>query len=85
MNGKTMKKPQGSSRRRNAEGELAREYRFDYGKSRPNRFARQVGKDAVAVVLDPDVAEVFGDPVRVNALLRAAITAVEKDRPRRRS
>ena len=53
--------------------ELAPEYRFDYSKSRPNRFAGRVEQDAIVVVLDPDVAEVFQDPVRVNSVLRAAI------------
>jgi hypothetical protein len=78
-----MKRPHGSNRRRNWEGELAPEYRFDYAKSRPNRFARRVGKDAVVVILDPDVAEVFRDPKLVNALLRATIVATEKGRSRR--
>lgn len=80
-----MKKPPKSNRRRKTEDELAPEYRFDYSKSRPNRFARDVGKDAVVVVLDPDVAEVFRDPKRVNSLLRATIAAVEKGRSRRAS
>jgi hypothetical protein len=35
------------------------------------------------VVLDADVAAVFRDPKRVNALLRAAIAALEKKPPRR--
>jgi hypothetical protein len=64
-----------------AEG-LEHEYEFDYSKSKPNRFARSVGQDAVVVVLDSDVAEVFDDPKRVNALLRATIAAVTKGRPR---
>src|SRR5213593_3064864 len=42
---KTMNKRRGSRNRH--EGGLAREYRFDYSKSRPNRFARQVAKNAV--------------------------------------
>lgn len=78
-----MKKPHGNKRRRHSEGELAPEYRFDYGKSRPNRFASRVGKDAVVVVLDPDVAEVFRDPKLVNALLRATIVATDKGRSHR--
>jgi len=62
---------------------LAREYRFDYGKSKPNRFAREITSDAVVVVLDADVAEVFRDSKRVNALLRATIEAVKKPRKRK--
>jgi len=57
---------------------LTREYEFDYSKSRPNRFASRFPKDAVVVVLDADVARVFRDPKRVNTLLRATISALEK-------
>ena len=60
---------------------VAAEYRLDYAKSRPNRFADRVAQDAVVIVLDPDVAAVFNDSERVNALLRATIAAL----PRRRS
>jgi hypothetical protein len=63
--------------------EMADEYRFDYSKSKPNRFAGALARDAVVIVLDPDVAKVFRDSRRVNALLRATIAAVEKPRPRR--
>ncbi len=77
-----MKKRRGP-RNRHGRGGLAPEYRFDYTKSRPNRFARQVAKDAVVVVLDPDVAAVFRDPKRVNSLLRATIAALKKPGSRR--
>lgn len=80
---KTTKKPRGvRGRRRTPEG-LAREYRFDYKKSRPNRFAREIASDAVVVVLDADVAKVFRDSKRVNALLRATIAAVNRSRTRK--
>ena len=82
MNVKTMKKGRGP-RNRHAQGDLAPEYRFDYAKSRPNRFARQIAKNAVVVVLDPDVAAVFRDPKRVNSLLRATIAALKKPGSRR--
>ena len=77
MSAKTMKKRRGP-KNRHAAGDLASEYRFDYAKSRPNRFARQIAKNAVVVVLDPDVAAVFRDPKRVNSLLRATIAALKK-------
>ena len=83
MNAKATKRPGVSKSRASTEEGLAREYRFDYNKSRANRFARRVPRDAVVVVLDSDVAEVFRDPKRVNALLRATIAAVEKRRSRR--
>lgn len=62
---------------------MAAEYRFDYSKARPNRFAREFDADAVVIVLDRDVAKVFRDPARVNALLRATIAAVDTRRSRR--
>ncbi len=59
------------------------EYRFDYRKARPNRFAGMVSAGAVAVVLDPDVASVFGSSDTVNALLRSVIAAMpERGRKR---
>jgi len=38
---------------------LKSEYRFDYAKAKPNRFASKMSGDTVAVVLDPDVAAIF--------------------------
>jgi hypothetical protein len=49
------------------------EYRFDYRKARPNRFAARLKGGSRAVVLDPDVAAVFSTPESVNAVLRALI------------
>ena len=77
-----MKKRRGP-RTRHVAGDLVSECRFDYAKSRPNRFARQIAKNAVVVVLDPDVAAVFRDPKRVNSLLRATIAALKKSSSRR--
>ena len=57
---------------------MRREYRFDYRKSRPNRFASLMKGGTVAVVLDPDVASVFRSPESVNSLLRSVITALPK-------
>src|SRR2546421_1015932 len=57
-------------------GEMRREYRFDYTKARPNRFVGRFQTGAVAVVLDPDVASVFGSSNRVNRLLRSVIAAM---------
>ena len=55
---------------------LRSEYRFDYSKSQPNRFAAKMSKGTVAVVLEPDVAKVFRSSEVVNALLRSIIAAV---------
>jgi hypothetical protein len=56
--------------------EARAEYHFDYGKSRPNRFADKASESPLVVVLDPDVAEVFTTPESVNKALRALITAM---------
>ena len=51
---------------------MRREYRFDYSKAHPNRFAGRADKERV-VVLDPDVSKVFTTSESVNAMLRALI------------
>jgi hypothetical protein len=55
---------------------MRREYRFDYRKARPNRFAALMKGKTVAVVLDPDVASVFQSSESVNTLLRSIISAL---------
>jgi len=59
--------------------DLQPEYKFDYSKAKPNRFAGRMA-DRIVVILDPDVAEVFTTPDAVNAALRALISAMPKDR-----
>lgn len=56
--------------------EIRAEYRLDHGKARENRFAGRVPRNAVAVVLDPDVTRVFASSDSVNALLRSVIRAM---------
>jgi hypothetical protein len=60
--------------------ELAPEYRFDYRKAKPNRFAKRTRPESIAVLLDPDVAEVFETGRAVNAVLRALITTMPPGR-----
>jgi hypothetical protein len=62
---------------------LRSEYRFDYSKSRPNRFAAKMSEGTVAVVLEPDVAAVFKSSEAVNALLRSVILAMASSKPDR--
>jgi hypothetical protein len=59
--------------------DMRREYRFDYRKAKPNRFAEQMGGGTIAVVLDPDVAAVFKSSESVNTLLRSVIAALPAD------
>lgn len=54
-----------------SDGDKLPEYRFDYSKARPNRFAARLKRGSRAVVLDPDVAAVFSTPDSVNNVLRA--------------
>jgi hypothetical protein len=62
-----------------SEDELLDEYRFDYTKAKPNRFAAQesIAKRTV-VVLDEDVAQVFTTPESVNRVLRALIESMPR-------
>ena len=73
-----MKKTRASERTQDSREELLPEYRFDYSKARPNRFARQSKSCSREVLLDPDVAEVFTTPESVNSVLRALIATMPK-------
>jgi hypothetical protein len=68
-----MKKTRSDENRRKSRDAMLPEYRFDYSKARPNRFAQRVKSGSRVVILDPDVAEVFATPEAVNAVLRALI------------
>jgi hypothetical protein len=68
-------KTQNDDRVRNA-GELRAHYKFDYSKAKPNRFASRLGEEAIAVVLDPDVAAVFTTSEAANQALRVLIDAL---------
>ena len=77
------KPPRTSAKAKGGRDDLRPEYRFDYNKSRANRFASRVGGSGVAVVLEPDVARVFDAAESVNQLLRSVISAlVPRRRPR---
>ena len=78
-----MKKTLARKKRPGKNNELSSEYRFDYSKSKPNRFAKKMSEGTVAVVLEPDVAKVFGSSDVVNALLRSIISAMPS--PNRKS
>jgi hypothetical protein len=75
-----MKKTSATSHVADPADELRGEYRFDYTKAKPNRFAGQPHESQVVVVLDPDVAEVFETPDSVNEVLRALIKTMPKTR-----
>ena len=71
-----MKKTQVSKPRKSASDDMRSEYRFDYSKGRPNRFAGRSKQERLVVVLDPDIAQVFTTPESVNTVLRALITTM---------
>lgn len=75
-----MKKTLRRRKPRLGQGETRREYRFDYRKARPNRFAPLMKGKTVAIVLDPDVASVFRSSEAVNSLLRSVISALPEPR-----
>ena len=60
--------------------ELAPKYRFDYRKAKPNRFAKRTRPESIAVLLDPDVAQVFETGDTVIAVLRALMTTMPAGR-----
>jgi len=80
-----MKKTLARKKKPGDEETLCSEYRFDYSKSQPNRFAAKMSKGAVAVVLEPDVAEIFRSSEVVNALLRSIIAAMPSSKQDRRA
>jgi hypothetical protein len=59
---------------------LRSEYRFNYNKSKPNRFAATMSEGTVAIVLEPDVAAVFNSSEVVNTLLRSIISAMPRSK-----
>jgi hypothetical protein len=60
--------------------EMASEYRLDYKKAKPNRFAKKMKNEPVIVLLDDDVAKIFKTPEDVNKALRALISAMPKEK-----
>jgi hypothetical protein len=80
-----MRKTRTANQSPKPEEDMLPEYRFDYGKARPNRFAAQLKRGSRAVVLDPDVAAVFSTPDSVNAVLRALIETMPQNTPKKAS
>ena len=71
-----MKKTHIDKSRTTISDDMLPEYKFDYRKARPNRFAEKVYKDRRVVMLDPDISEVFTTSKSVNLVLRAIITTM---------
>jgi hypothetical protein len=73
-----MKKTKMPDAASSAPDDLLPEYRFDYRKARPNRFANRVDREKLVITLDPDVRKVFTTSESVNSVLRALIEAMPK-------
>jgi hypothetical protein len=71
-----MKTTPSRKRQRPVEGGMRAEYRLDYRKAKPNRFAALMKGSTTAVVLDPDVASVFRTSEAVNSLLRSVMSVL---------
>lgn len=56
--------------------EMRAEYRLDYTKAKPNRFAARSKAQPVVIILEEDVAKVFKTSEDVNKALRALMTAM---------
>ena len=63
--------------------EMRKEYRIDYSKSRPNRFAQALKEQPLVVMVDADVARVFPTAESINEALRALIASMPKSRGKR--
>jgi hypothetical protein len=78
---RTMKKTSAAKARGlSSSKDMRYEYRFDYAKARPNRFARRTRAKSVVVLLAPDVAKVFKTGESVNDALRAILRAVPRQK-----
>jgi hypothetical protein len=75
-----MKKTSPAKAKAKQPDELAPEYRFEYGKAKPNRFAKRTRPESIAILLDPDVAQVFETGEAVNTVLRALMTTMPTGR-----
>jgi len=75
-----MKKTSARKKHRPVRDTLRKEYRFDYSRAKPNRFAEKMSEGVVAVVLEPDVAAIFKSSEAVNALLRSVIAAMPESK-----
>ncbi|MEK7249734.1 MAG: hypothetical protein AAB209_04850 [Bacteroidota bacterium] len=73
-----MKKTRSTKRESLLDDDLLPEYNIDYGKAKPNRFAKYFTRDRIMVTLDPDVGKVFTNTRHVNDVLRALIKTMPK-------
>ena len=71
-----MKKASAAKHRNQVSKDMLSEYKFDYSKAKPNRFAGRLSSERVVVLLDPEVSRVFTTSESVNTVLRALVAAL---------
>jgi len=77
-----MKKTRSDKKAKRSAPGLRREYRLDYRKARPNRFASRYQEGSRVITLDPDIARTFTTAESVNAVLRALLETMPKSSKR---
>jgi hypothetical protein len=60
--------------------EMSPEYKLDYSKAKPNRFAKKYQQIQRTVVLDLDVAENFPNAESVNEALRFLVRVTRENK-----
>ncbi len=63
----------------NKNEEMSPEYKLDYSKAKPNRFAEKYQQTQRTVVLDSDVAENFPSAESVNEALRFLVRVTREN------
>ena len=64
----------------NKNEEMSPEYKLDYSKAKPNRFAEKYRQTQRTVVLDSDVAENFPNAESVNEALRFLVRVTRENK-----
>jgi hypothetical protein len=80
-----MRKTEGSKGSDKESDKMLPEYKLDYSKARPNRFASRILEEGVTITLDPDVSEVFATSDSVNTVLRALIATMPQTKGKKRT
>jgi hypothetical protein len=65
---------------RRARGSDGARPEYDFGRSRPNKYAGRYADGSIVVTLDPDVAAVFPGAREANDALRVLARAIERRR-----
>jgi RecB family exonuclease len=58
---------------------------YEFGRSRPNKYASRYAKGSLVVTLDPDIAAVFPGAREANDALRALASVIRSHKTRRQA